>query len=125
MIEIIIFATICLTVAVSLIGFMCYHMVKMSRLLIKLNRKLIQNDLLMQLINKKFTDLEPQFNNQLEKIKAISKNHIAPSSTGFVSKEAIEQNYERAKNLVNRGMSLDTELMRSCNMTEEEFELLS
>jgi hypothetical protein len=123
MINLIIFACVCLTAALFLIGFMCYHIVKMSQSLNKLNLKYIQNDMMMQLVGQQFKGLETKFEEQLETLKAIPK--APPPSAGFMPKEVIEQNYERAKNLLKRGMPLDRELMSSCQMTEEEFELLA
>lgn len=123
MINIIIFACVCLTAALFLIGFMCFHVVKMSQSLAKLNLKFVQNDMMMQLVGKQFTGLENKFAEQLETLKAIPKT--APSSPGFIAREVIEQNYDRAKSLLKRGMPLDRDLMKSCNMTEEEFELLA
>jgi hypothetical protein len=127
MIPIIIFSCIGLTTALFLMGFMCYHIIKMSRLLTKLNRKLIQNEKIIQLFNKKITDLKSHFEEQFEALKVISKKPTPAisSSSSFVAKEVIEQNYERAKNLIERGVTPDRELMESCNMTEEELELLA
>lgn len=79
--------------------------------------------MMMQWAGKQFRGLESKFEEQLETLKSIPKNPT--SSAGFVHKEVIEQNYERAKSLLKRGMPLDRDLMKSCSMTEEEFELLS
>jgi hypothetical protein len=126
MIAIIIFSCIGLTTALFLMGFMCYHIIKMSRLLTRFNRKLIQNEKTTHVFSKKITELKSHFEEQFETLKVISKKPAPPvSSTSFVSKEVIEQNYERAKNLIERGVIPDRELMESCNMTEEELELLS
>ena len=123
MINIIIFACVCLTAALFLIGFMCYHVIKMSHSLNKLNIELMKNDMMMQWAGKQFRGLESKFEEQLETLKSIPKTQS--SSAGFIHKEVIEQNYERAKSLLKRGMPLDRDLMKSCSMTEEEFELLS
>lgn len=126
MITIIIFSCIGLTTALFLFGFMCYHIIKMSRLLTRLNRKLIQHERIIRLSSKNVTDLKSSVEEQLEALKVISKKPASPvPNTSFVSKEAIEKNYERAKNLIERGVVPNRELMESCNMTEEELELLS
>lgn len=126
MITIIIFSCIGLTTALFLFGFMTYQIIKMHRLLTKLNRKLIQNERNLQLFSKKIEDLKSNIEEQFEALKALSKKPPEPlPSTSFVSKEAIEQNYKRAKNLIERGVVPNRELMESCNMTEEELELLS
>ena len=123
MINMIIFACVCLTAALFLIGFMCYHVVRMTHSLNKLNIELMKNDMMMQWAGKQFHSLESKFEEQLETLKSLPKTPT--SSAGFIHKEAIEQNYERAKSLVRRGMPLDRDLMKSCSMTEEEFELLA
>lgn len=123
MINVIIFACVCSTAAMFLLGFMCYHIIKMSQSLNKINIELMKNDMMLQLAGKQFSGLESKFEEQLETLKSIPKT--ATSSAGFIPKEVIEQNYERAKSLLKRGMPLDRDLMKSCSMTEEEFELLS
>lgn len=126
MIAIVIFSCIGLTTALFLMGFMCYHLIKMNRLLTRFNRKIIQNEKSIHVFSKKITELKSHFEEHFESLKVISKKPApSVSSTSFVSKEVIEQNYERAKNLIERGVVPDRELMESCNMTEEELELLS
>lgn len=123
MINIIIFSCVCLTAALFLMGFICFNVLKLNAQFNELHQKLIQLDNGIQLIDKKISGLETKFDEHCEVIKSIKK---APTlSTGFVGKEHIEQNYERVKTLLKRGMPLDRELMQSCSMTEEEFELLS
>ena len=122
MINIVIFSCICLTAALFTMGFMCYHLVKLGQSLKKLHFKSTQNDLLVQLIHTRFTDLDTTFKEQVETLKTVPQAHS--SSAGLTSRELIEQNYERAKSLLKRGLPLDRDLMQSCNITEEEFELL-
>ena len=123
MINIIIFSCVCLTAALFLMGFICYNVLKIMTQVNELNQKLTQMDLDMQAFEKNFASMEAKMLEQFEAQKAIQKAPV--SSVGFVGKELIEQNYERAKTLLKRGMPLDRELMASCSMTEEEFELLS
>lgn len=118
--------SIFLTIALFAIGFVCFNLVKINQSLYKLNQMNAQNEAFIQSLykrlDKRLADLELNFDKQLEALKAIPKERA--SSTHFVSKEAIEQNYERAKSLLKRGLPLDRDLMQSCNITEEEFELL-
>jgi hypothetical protein len=151
MINIIIFSCFCLTAALFLIGFMCYKVIKMSKSLNQsvsklrseigkthlkfeqLNINFMQNNMMMQLVGKQVSEFEAKFQEQLHAVKSIpvaapvplTTPIETPSSPIFLSKETIEQNYERAKSLLKRGMPLDRELMKSCQMTEEEFELLA
>lgn len=125
MITIIIFSCIGLTTALFVFGFLCYHIIKMSRLLTKVNRKLVQNERNVQLLSEKITALKGNLEEQFEALKVISKKPAVPVVNTTLAKESIVQNYERAKNLLDRGVVPNRELMESCNMTEEELELLS
>lgn len=123
MINIIIFACVFLTATLFLLGFMCYQVIKMTQLLAQIKVELMKNDMMMQWAGKKIRELDTKFEEQLETLKSIPKAQSA--NPAFMPKEVIEQNYERAKSLIKRGVPLDLDLMKSCAMTEEEFELLT
>lgn len=122
MINILIFTGMCLTAVLFLMLFMAHHMVKISQsvtaLHVELNKSRIAHALESNAIMSAATKAD-------EPILRPHTPEPSPLSTGFVSKESIDHNYERAKKLVMRGMPLDRELMLSCHMTEEELELLS
>jgi hypothetical protein len=123
---------------------MCYQVIKMSYQVIKMSQKMsqslhqlninfMQNNMMMQMVGKQFSELEAKFEARVDALKATPLAATAPLATEieippspiFMSKETIEKNYERAKSLLKRGMPLDRDLMKSCQMTEEEFELLA
>lgn len=125
MINIIIFSCVCLTAALFFLGFMCYYIVKMNRLMTNLQLEFVKNAMLMQTVSSNIMEVKLKIEEQFDTLKNISKTSSTPRNTSYVPGESIEHNYERAKNLLKRGVSLDRELMTSCKMTEEEFELLS
>jgi len=65
--------------------------------------------------------LDRKFDEQYRAMKSLKGGTTIANTT----KDSIENNYERAKNLLQRGVAPDNELFRNANITEEEFQLLA
>jgi hypothetical protein len=85
--------------------------------------KLIKNQVLIKSINKQLESMQTSMIEHKEALENIQKISVRKQSIQ-PSKDIIH-GYERAKDLVQKGLSLDKSSLKSCNLTEEELELLS
>lgn len=111
----------------ALIGFIYYQINKLSGYFTEIKETLSQNHDLIHALNTKLTDLDIQIKAQEVVFHTLQKGltHKHAHGSGVATADLVVSNYERAKGFMQRGVSLDRDVLRNCNITEEEMELLS
>lgn len=103
------------------VGASTLHFFLHRHLLTKVKIRLRQQGSLIRIMSKQHQLLERKIDSLVTMVSSREKE------TAFNPdpKDIIEHQYERAKRIMKKGTNEDIDILRSCNMTSEEMELLS
>ena len=108
----------------GIVGFIYYHLNKLSGQLNALKAANIEQNQIMSAIKGSLIELDTKMQAQ-EKILTNLKSGTRSGTANALQSDAIVNNYERAKGLIERGIPVSPSVLKNCNMTEEEIELLA
>ena len=106
-----------------LVGLFSYAVWHMNMKIKELKIKIMRNNILLKSINKNLSSKDSEIKKQMSELSELHKNQQRKVNTD--AENDILNGYSRAKGLVQRGMQLDENTMKSCSLTKEELELLS
>jgi len=109
----------------ALIGFIYYQINKLSGYFSEIKLLVAHKNDALSTISQSLLEIKLQLKSQEEIIQSLKQGTVQTQSVNMSSKEKIVNNYERAKGLMQRGVHLDNDVLRNCDITEEELELLS
>ena len=112
-----------LALSLIFVGLFSYAIWHMNRKIKELKTKIMRNNILLKSISKSLNLMESEIKMQLVELAELHKNQSRKMHTA--AQDDILTGYSRAKGLVQRGMRLDENTMKSCSLTKEELELLS
>lgn len=112
-----------LALSLILVGLFSYALWHMNMKIKELKTKMMRNNILLKSISKSLASMESEMKIQLAELVELHKNQSRKMNT--VAQDDILTGYTRAKGLVQRGMRLDENTMKTCSLTKEELELLS
>jgi len=116
-----IFSLVLCTILLVLSSFFLYQLMVLKQIIVKTKMKLSQNTIALRVIYKNIQALESNIQSQstmLTKFDQQTLNQTNPN-------DKIEHQYTRAKRILQQGSEEDIHSLHSCDMTEEEMELLT